>query len=412
MPRLQARRGRLAAAAIVANWALSTHVVASAAAINQSSIVTPELVDITQDTVAEQAIGRIIEQARARRRRRRESRSGQYRPLPIHKVPWRLDDLHPNWIPELFRFTKEEIRLIVPFLHLDRVPWKKRYSKTPEEALCIVLFHLSWPHREKDTGRLFYCSAPRISSIFNDVCLYIWRRFQQPLLFDEHRLNLAKLREFAAVVEEAGGGHRIWGWIDGTLVKTCRPTRYQRVAYTGWKRFHGFKFQGIMTPDGIFSSLGGPVMAARSDWYLVKKSGFIEIMEAFNQRNQLPQDQYLFVYGDPAYQGTDCTIGAYKRRLNQPSLTPQQQLFNRTMSSHRISVEHGFGMLGNQWSKMEMHRTLRMLSSPVAAYFGTTVLLLNLQTCLRGNQVSRRFGIAPPSLEEYFESSERDHGVR
>ena len=39
---------------------------------------------------------------------------------------------------------------------------------------------------------------------------------------------------------------------------------------------------------------------------------------------------------------------------------------------------------------------------PVAALYEIALLLSNCLTCLRGNQVSERYNIRPPTLEEYL----------
>jgi hypothetical protein len=37
--------------------------------------------------------------------------------------------------------------------------------------------------------------------------------------------------------------------------------------YSGYKKAHGYKFQTVITPDGIMSSLAGPTVASHGDWY-------------------------------------------------------------------------------------------------------------------------------------------------
>jgi hypothetical protein len=69
-----------------------------------------------------------------------------------------------------------------------------------------------------------------------------------------------------------------------------------------------------------------------------------------------------------------------------------------TEKSDRISVEHGFAHVQNKWMKNAFHHSLRAGSSPVAAYFLTAVLFSNVYTCLRGNQISMRFGLGPPTF--------------
>jgi hypothetical protein len=39
----------------------------------------------------------------------------------------------------------------------------------------------------------------------------------------------------------------------------------------------------------------------------------------------------------------------------------------------------------------------------LAAYYTSAVFLANIYTYLRGNQIGERFGLRPPTLEEYME---------
>ena len=41
------------------------------------------------------------------------------------------------------------------------------------------------------------------------------------------------------------------GFIDGKLFEICRPGKYQQVLYSGHKRIHGIKVQGIVFPNGM-----------------------------------------------------------------------------------------------------------------------------------------------------------------
>jgi DDE superfamily endonuclease len=149
-----------------------------------------------------------------------------------------------------------------------------------------------------------------------------------------------------------------------------------------------------MTPDGIISSLAGP-MCAMNRLSSSSTRCQVHVSMIFSDSCELVN------IGDLAYCGSLVTIGAY-RRPQHGRLPATETLFNYDISQNRISVEHGFAILSNKWMKLGLHQTRRIRSSPVAAYFGAAVLLTNVWTCLYGNQVSRRFKIAPPTLEEYL----------
>lgn len=116
------------------------------------------------------------------------------------------------------------------------------------------------------------------------------------------------------------------------------------------------------------------------------------------EEEEVAYQDRLYLYGDPAYCASATTIGAYQNPAGG-RMTAIQRLFNSQISSCRILVEHGFAHVRNKWLKHTFHHSLRSMSSPVAAYFMTAVLLA---TCLRGNQMSKRFDVEPPSLAEHF----------
>ena len=101
-----------------------------------------------------------------------------------------------------------------------------------------------------------------MSIIYNDTIIYLYCRFRKTLEWDEKRLTFDKLLEFSLAIHRLGGGHCFWGFIDGTLNATCRPVVDQCQFYSGHKRKHGYKFQSIVTLDGLMSSLMGPFLGS------------------------------------------------------------------------------------------------------------------------------------------------------
>jgi hypothetical protein len=246
---------------------------------------------------------------------------------------------------------------------------------------------------------LFGRSCSFISTIFNDLVIHLTCTFQHRLFWDPNQLTLNKLQEYARHIDIQGGGDCIWGWIDGTVQRTCRPSVDQRELYSGHKKYHGFKFQAVTTPDGLVSSLFGPIVACRGDWFMFEESDLdAKVLPLFEGLNEAA---HLYVYGDPAYTSSDISMGAY-RRPRHGDLTEEQHEFNTAMSRRRIEVEHSFALMQNKWTRLAMHTTLRTLSSPISAYFTVAVLLTNIHTCIYGNQTSQKFECLPPSLETYF----------
>ncbi len=78
-------------------------------------------------------------------------------------------------------------------------------------------------------------------------------------------------------------------------------------------------------------------------------------------------------------------------------MTNDQQAFNAHLASARIAVENTFGKCENWWTYNAFEQGLKSGNQPVAAYFYVGIMLQNLLTCLRGDQISLRFGCNPPT---------------
>ena len=81
-------------------------------------------------------------------------------------------------------------------------------------------------------------------------CMYdlFMKYFTNPILF-KHKMNLFSQKNY----QKSGLLTNLWGFIDGTLRKTCLPCNFQKQAYSGHKRCHGLKFQTFVTPDGMIA---------------------------------------------------------------------------------------------------------------------------------------------------------------
>lgn len=318
-----------------------------------------------------------------------------------YKAVWSINGMGWNDIEckEFLRFTQEEIIRILAVLDLKDVKWRNRYRATPEEALCLVLYRLSYPTRYKDCLILFGKSRSWISTIFNDMVLLLVARFQEKLEWDSERLTLDKLRDYAGTIERACGVQGIWGFIDGTHRGIARPTIDQQDYYSGAKKEHGLRYQGIVTPDGLVSSLSGPWLGPLGDWTIWEASGIEDRLRDLFE--PLPSAERLYVYGDPAYVPAFGIIGPF-RRDGRLRLTPNEEAANVEMSRQRIVVEWAFGLATKYWSFGSFKPSQKSGLSPVASYYLCSILFTNMHTCLRGNQISVKYNISPPTLEDYL----------
>ena len=58
------------------------------------------------------------------------------------------------------------------------------YRPSPQKTLCIFLARLSWPLRLHDMMDWFGCSRSQLSTIFNDVAIFLCQHFRNKLFFD------------------------------------------------------------------------------------------------------------------------------------------------------------------------------------------------------------------------------------
>ena len=155
------------------------------------------------------------------------------------------------------------------------------------------------------------------------------------------------------VYAKCGLVQSVWGFIDGTLRKTCRPSFFQKLLYSGHKRAHGIKFQSVVLPDGLFGCMFGPITGKRHDSFMLAKSELIpklrEFMPEEDERRQTANNEHndvFSLYGDPAYPQSIIIFGGYR---NPQQGLPQAQ-WNTEMSKVREVVEWGFSNIVSTWA--------------------------------------------------------------
>ena len=132
-------------------------------------------------------------------------------------------------------------------LHLEgtatRIICQNKYVCTYKTGFSILLYQLAQlvcirPNMEK----VFGLWLAHLSSIISTFCVaFYWMSL--PYLSNPN-LFLDRIPYYASLVRTKSemAIDKVWGFIDGKLRKTCRPTHFQNAAYSGHKRFHGLKF--------------------------------------------------------------------------------------------------------------------------------------------------------------------------
>jgi hypothetical protein len=130
-----------------------------------------------------------------------------------------------------------------------------------------------------------------------------------------------------------------------------------------------------------------PIEGRRHDAFMLGVSGLSDKLCRLTKRNG---DPYV-IYGDPAY-GLSLNILA---PFCGAQLTAEEKKFNKQMSKVRISVEWGFGKIGQNVAFLDFKNNLKVLLQPIGKYYTVASILINCHTCLYGSLTSTYFNLNP-----------------
>ncbi|KAF8517096.1 hypothetical protein JB92DRAFT_2547751, partial [Gautieria morchelliformis] len=153
-----------------------------------------------------------------------------------------------------FRFTAGELQLLADLLQLLKPLITAAGSRaSPLEAILIRVIsllcaRLQSPEDQWSLSTKYHRPQSTISQITNETASFINARWGFLLDWDRHGLlSPEKLGEYADALYNFGAPCRsVFGFIDCTIRQTCQPGMYQELAYTGYKKCHGMKFQGVV----------------------------------------------------------------------------------------------------------------------------------------------------------------------
>ncbi|KAF7336366.1 DDE Tnp4 domain-containing protein [Mycena venus] len=274
------------------------------------------------------------------------------------------------------------------------------------EALALLLARFKSAGDEFDLTMRYARSQAAISELVNELSMFLDERWGHLLDFDTNGLlSPARMQEYADAIHAKGAPlDSVWGLLDCTIRGICRPSRWQQIAYNGYKKIHAIKFQAIKLPNGLIGHLFGPMEGRRNDNALLAAPHLLENCAqcAFRPRadhNTPITRRYFQIFGDPAYGVSPLLLSPFNAGADR---TPEQTKWSHAMSSVRMEVEHGFGGITREWPFLNAWWKLRVYSSPVGRYYRVCVLLANALNCIRPNQTSQAFDILPPHVHEYF----------
>ena len=234
-----------------------------------------------------------------------------------------IRNLDPSICISDFRFRKNDLQELADRLwpkmalllnvEKDAIICANGYSCPYESGLLMVLYRMSRPRRiSPDMERFSHWRKSKISAVLQTFFASLYRVAMQylsdPSIF-QHRFQF--YADLISKESNAGLDLKVWGFIDGTLRKTCRPTLFQKQMYSGHKRCHGIKFQSVVTPDGLVALLFGPIEGSRHDSHMLNESGLLDQLN--NIMPVGPQHPPVYsLYGDPAYPQSLHLLGGFR----------------------------------------------------------------------------------------------------
>jgi hypothetical protein len=128
-----------------------------------------------------------------------------------------------------------------------------RYCCPYETLFLMVLFRFAQPRRlRKEIKGYFGLRRSKISAgiiaMVNALHSLAMRYLDNPIIFHGRMAYYAEQS-----YNKCGLAETTWGFIDGTLRRTCRPSFFQKFLYSGPKWCHGIKFQSVFTPDELLA---------------------------------------------------------------------------------------------------------------------------------------------------------------
>jgi nuclease HARBI1 len=311
-----------------------------------------------------------------------------------------------------FRFQKCDLPRVLKALRLPLIVKPRNGSTyTDEEAMLVLLRRLAYPQRLVDIEREYGRTYDQWSNLLTYMFEHVFENFLH-LIQDNVDFFVPRFPAYCKAIAEKCNLVRlpapIVGFIDGTVRPTCRPIDkpkgigrrthdLQRRVFSGHKRVHGLKYQGIVLPDGIIMDMAGPFPARRNDAYLLSKSEILPRMARAHRRAVINHILYT-LFGDAAYvQGEDHLTSGVKG-IN---LSEDDKRFNTEMSRVREAIEWAFDKIVQEFAFVDFKKNLKILLQPVATIYLVATILTNFHTCLYASQTSAYFGVIPPTLEEY-----------
>ena len=212
-----------------------------------------------------------------------------------------IADCDQAWCYRNTRFRKRDLASVGLRLQLpDRCILSNRANLSKETVLLVSLCSLASPMTQEQVAAEFgFADQSIVSRAKMFFSAHVNSRFGQLLQpagddADAFLRWAGQMQNFKSKIFARSRDPRfshVCMFTDGTFRPTARPLQQpgdaarrlstQRPWYSGHKKRHGFKFQGVMLPNGMFASLHGSWVGRRNDGHLYRQSGVNEKVHGF-----------------------------------------------------------------------------------------------------------------------------------
>lgn len=213
--------------------------------------------------------------------------------------------------------------------------------------------------------------------------------------------------------------NRVWGFLDGTLICTARPSDVAFVTYPpppdqpvvwdvdaqyefycSYAMAHGLKFQACVGPCGFIMDLTGCAFGSFHDSRLLTDSKILlRLLEMhWQDLGATNRAEYYHLMADSAY-----ASGPFIRRVPGGRSRDAARC-----AAVRVAVEHAFAKLYQKFPSLDWSRNMHLFGGQaVIESVYNCALLCNIDTSLNGSQIGMYFDCACPTLEDYMSFARR-----
>ncbi|KAF8589186.1 hypothetical protein K439DRAFT_1333451, partial [Ramaria rubella] len=216
-----------------------------------------------------------------------------------------------------FRFMAgERIMLANVMLLLDPLFTRGGYCAPAIECIGLLCARLHSLEDQWSLATKYARPQLAISEITNETTSYIDSTWHHLLDWDDTGIvSPSALQSYADALHAFGAPSQSqFGFIDCTIWQTCQPGVYQELAYTGYKKYHGMKFQGVVAPNSLIVHMAGPYCAPQNNCGVLHMSQLLSKLQGHaiqpgSRKDDPLQDHYFQVYSDSAY-GVSPVLGS------------------------------------------------------------------------------------------------------